>query len=65
MANLNPAKFVREVRQEMSKVTWPTRRETGISTLMVLALATIAATFFLIVDWIIGSAVRWIIGIGG
>lgn len=63
MAKLNPAKFVREVRQEMDKVTWPSRKETLISTAMVLVLATIAATFFVFVDWIIGSLVRMIIGI--
>ncbi len=63
MANINPAKFVREVRQEMNKVTWPTRRETGISTMMVLGLATLAALFFLLVDAIIGALVRTIIGI--
>ena len=63
MANLNPAKFVREVRQEMNKVTWPTRKETTVSTLMVLLLVTVAATFFVFVDWIIGTLVRMIIGI--
>lgn len=63
MANINPAKFIREVRQETDKVTWPTRRETLISTAMVLVLVTIAATFFVFIDWIIGSLVRLIIGI--
>jgi len=59
----NPAKFLREVRQEMDKVSWPTRKETTVSTIMVLGLATTAATFFVFVDWVIGSAVRAIIGI--
>ncbi len=63
MAAPNPAKFIREVRQEMDKVTWPTRKETVVSTLMVLGLVTVAATFFVFVDWIIGAAVRAIIGI--
>lgn len=63
MSNINPAKFVREVRQEMDKVTWPTRRETLISTAMVLVLATIAATFFVFVDMIVGALVRWVLGI--
>lgn len=63
MANINPAKFIREVRQEMEKVTWPTRKETGVSTLMVLFMVTIAATFFIIVDWALSTAVRAIIGI--
>lgn len=63
MTATNPAKFIREVRQEMEKVTWPTRRETLISTAMVLVLVTIAATFFVLVDMGIGTLVRWIIGI--
>jgi len=62
MARLNPAKFLREVRQEMDKVTWPTRKETTVSTIMVLVLVTVAALFFILVDWGIGSAVRAIIG---
>jgi preprotein translocase subunit SecE len=60
---LNPARFIREVRQEMDKVTWPSRKETMVSTVMVLGLATIAATFFVLVDWIAGSLIRTIIGI--
>jgi len=63
MANLNPAKFIREVRQEIDKVTWPSRKETTVSTIMVLGLATVAATFFVFVDWVISTAVRAIIGI--
>ena len=63
MANLNPAKFVREVRDEANKVTWPTRKEIGVSTMMVLALATLASAFFVLVDSIISLAVRLIIGI--
>ncbi len=61
--NFNPAKFIREVRQEMDKVSWPTRKETTVSTIMVLGLATVAATFFVLVDWIAGSLIRSIIGI--
>lgn len=63
MANINPAKFVREVRQEMDKITWPTRKEASVSTMMVLVLASLAATFFIAVDWIIGTLVRALIGI--
>ncbi len=62
--SLNPAKFIREVRQEVSKVTWPTRRETSISTIMVLVLAVIAAIFFLIVDGILSTVVQWALGLG-
>ena len=63
MPKINPAKFIREVRQEMDKVTWPKRKETTVSTVMVLGLATVAATFFVFVDWIISTAMRSIIGI--
>jgi preprotein translocase subunit SecE len=63
MAALNPAKFIREVRQEMNKVTWPTRKETMVSTSMVLILVVIAALFFIVVDWLSGTLVSAVIGI--
>ena len=53
-----PAKFVREVRAEAAKVTWPSRRETGMTTLMVVLMAIFTAIFFLLVDQVIGFAVR-------
>lgn len=59
----NPAKFTREVRQEMKKVSWPTRRETMISTAMVLLLASFAAVFFLLADNLIAWIVEVILGI--
>lgn len=64
MAAPNPAKFFREVRQEMHKVTWPTRRETLISTAMVMVLSCVAAVFFLMVDAILGWGVAAILGLG-
>ena len=64
MAELNPAKFIREVRTEVSKVTWPTRKETITSTVMVLVLAFIAAIFFLAVDGIFGYVIGKILGLG-
>jgi preprotein translocase subunit SecE len=63
MAALNPAKFIREVREEARKITWPTRRETMISTTMVLVLVTVAATFFVFVDWVISTLVRLVLGL--
>jgi preprotein translocase subunit SecE len=63
MSNINPSKFFREVRQEVSKVTWPTRKETMISTGMVLLLVLISAFFFYIVDSLISFAVQTIIGL--
>lgn len=64
MSELNPAKFIRETRQEMNKVTWPTRKETVTSTIMVLVLVLIASIFFLVVDNTIGWAVQAILGLG-
>ncbi len=58
----NPAKFLREVRQEMNKVTWPTRRETIASTLMVLVLSAVFALFFMFVDSVLGWGVAQILG---
>ncbi len=63
MTALNPAKFVREVRQEMKRVTWPSRKETMISTITVLVVVVLASTFFLLVDVIAGSLISRIIGI--
>ncbi len=48
----NPLKFIQEVKQEAFKVTWPTRRDVLVGSLMVFALATIAAIFFLLLDQI-------------
>ncbi len=60
---MNPAKFVREVRQEMRRVTWPTKKETIVSTVTVLVLVAIASILFLVVDMLAGSVVRAIIGV--
>ena len=65
MAKTNPAEFIREVRQETSKVTWPTRKETAITTTMVFVMATLAAIFFLLVDQVISFGIRQILGLGG
>jgi preprotein translocase subunit SecE len=55
-----PAKFVREVRAEAAKVTWPSWRETGLTTLMVLIMSVLTAIFFTVVDWTIGFGVRFL-----
>ncbi len=65
MAKTNPALFLRQVRQEVSKVTWPTRKETGVTTVMVFVMVIIAAVFFLIVDKIISLGIQGILGVGG
>ena len=49
---LNPLKFIQSVKQEAFKVTWPTRKDVAVGSLMVFALATIAAIFFLFLDQI-------------
>jgi preprotein translocase subunit SecE len=65
MARTSPAQFVREVRQEMAKVTWPTRKELAVTTASVFAMAIAAALFFFFVDQIIAVAVEFVLGIGG
>jgi preprotein translocase subunit SecE len=65
MAKINPGQFVREVRQEVSRVTWPTRKETGVTTAMVFLMVFLASIFFLLVDQILSFGVRQILGLGG
>ena len=62
---VDPAKFVREVRAEVAKVTWPSRRETMVTTGLVFLMVAIAAIFFFAVDQVIGVAVRLLFGAGG
>ena len=64
MARTNPAQFIQQVRAEASKVVWPTRRETMLTTVMVFIMATIAAIFFFIIDQIIGLGIDQILRIG-
>jgi preprotein translocase subunit SecE len=64
MARVSPFKFLQEVRAEAQKVTWPTRKETTITTIMVFIMAAAAAVFFLIADQIIRFAVTFVLGIG-
>ena len=49
---INPLKFIQNVKQEAFKVTWPTRRDVLVGSVMVFALASIAAIFFLLLDQI-------------
>ena len=64
MALINPIQFFRQVRQEVNKVNWPTRRETAISTGMVVVMVVLASIFFLLVDQFFAWAVRLIFGLG-
>ena len=58
MARTNPFTFMQQVRSEVSKVVWPTRNETLISTAMVLAMVALASLIFLTADQVIGWAVQ-------
>lgn len=64
MARTSPAQFIREVRQELAKVTWPNRRELVATTLSVVAMSAVAALFFFVVDQVIAVAVQVILGLG-
>ena len=64
MAKKNPAEFAREVRQEVSKVTWPTRKETTITSGMVFVMVIVASLYFPLVDQALALGVRTILGLG-
>ena len=63
MAKVSPFKFLQEVRSETQKVTWPTRRETMITTLMVFIMSGLAAVFFFVSDQVIRYVVTLVLGI--
>jgi preprotein translocase subunit SecE len=65
MAKLSPFKFLQEVRAETDKVTWPTRRETAVTTIMVFIMVAIASVLFLVADQIIRMAITYVLGVGG
>mgnify|MGYP001216539988 FL=1 len=64
MAKLNPSQFVREVRQEVDKVTWPTRKETAVTTVMIFIMVFILMIFFFSVDQILSWGIKLILGVG-
>lgn len=64
MARTSPGAFIRQVRQEAAKVTWPSRKETGVSTAMVFVMVTLAALFFFVVDQALAWVVRVVLGFG-
>ncbi|MBO0344847.1 preprotein translocase subunit SecE [Roseibium sp. CAU 1637] len=65
MAKPNPFTFAQQVRSEVSKVTWPTRRETAITTVMVFVMVVIASIFFLLADQVLGWGIGLLLGLGG
>lgn len=64
MAKTSPIQFFRQVKQEVKKVSWPTRKEVMQTSAMVLVIVAIAATFFFFVDQILGWVVKLILGLG-
>ena len=65
MAKVNPGQFMREVRQEGRKVTWPTRKETTVTTIMVFIMVFFAAIFFFLADQLLNVGIRALLGFGG
>ena len=62
MAKANPIEYIRQVRAEMKKVTWPSRKETTVSTIAVFIMVTFAAIFLYTADQVIAFFVRLIMG---
>ncbi len=65
MAITNPFQFIQQVRSEVSKITWPTRREVLITTIMVFIMSAIAALIFAVVDLVIRSGIQSVLNIFG
>jgi len=65
MAKMSPAQFIRQVRQEVTKVTWPSRKETGITTAMVFVMVALASVFLMTVDMIFAELVQLVLQVGG
>ena len=63
MAKISPFKFLQEVRAEAQKVTWPTRKETTVTTIMVFVMVAVASIFFLLADQVMRIAVSFLLGI--
>ncbi|MEM5545012.1 preprotein translocase subunit SecE [Sulfitobacter sp. AS92] len=65
MATTNPLQFIQQVRTEVAKVVWPTKREVMLTTVMVFILAALTAIFFAIVDILIRGGLQQILGMFG
>ncbi|TNF64843.1 MAG: preprotein translocase subunit SecE [Rhodobacteraceae bacterium] len=63
MASTNPIQFIQQVRSEVAKVVWPTRREVFLTTVMVFIMAALTAVFFAIVDLLIRSGLQGVLGL--
>jgi preprotein translocase subunit SecE len=64
MSRITPMQFYQQVRQEVSKVTWPSRKETTVTSAMVFVMVIVVSLFFLVVDYILGAGVGYILGLG-
>jgi len=65
MAKTSPVAYIRQVRNEMQKVTWPSKKEMIVSTTAVFIMVIIAAIFMYAADQFVSMAVRFILGLGG
>ncbi len=65
MATINPFQFIQQVRSEVSKITWPTRKEVLLTTIMVFVMSAIAALIFALVDLLIRSGIQSVLNIFG
>jgi preprotein translocase subunit SecE len=63
MTKFNPGQYIREIRREVSKVTWPSRKETTVSTGMVFVMVFVAALFFFLIDQVLSTLVKMILSI--
>jgi preprotein translocase subunit SecE len=64
MATASPAQFIRQVRTELDKVTWPSRKELIATTASVIAMSALAALFFFVVDQVLAWFVQYVLGLG-
>jgi len=65
MATTNPIQFIQQVRAEVAKVVWPTRREVMLTTVMVFILAALTAVFFALVDIGIRAGLQYVLNVFG
>ena len=65
MAKVTPCEFIRQVRSETAKVSWPTRRETITTAIMVLIMTTLLAIFFFGIDSFFGAIVKYLLSLLG
>jgi preprotein translocase subunit SecE len=64
MANVGPFEYLQQVRAEGAKVVWPTRRETAVTTIMVVIMAVLASVFFLLADQVFSKLIGFLLTLG-